>query len=65
MSNILVKDEKYEGSYVALASFDSDTVVSSGKDVEIVVEKAEKLGISNPVIVFVPNKNMTYVYACL
>ncbi len=65
MSNILVKDEKYEGNYVALASFGSDEVVSYGKDMETVVKDAKGLGVLEPVVVFIPNKNMTNLYTCL
>lgn len=58
----LVKDAKYKGSYVALRSFKDNHVVASGMQPEDVIEQAERLGCKMPVIVFVPEKEMTHVY---
>ena len=50
--------EKYKGLWVALEE-DEVTVISSGKSLEEVAEKAEKKGFKQPIFHFVPDK-LTY-----
>jgi hypothetical protein len=52
--NILVKDRKYEGQYVAMRSL--------GNDPSQVLKQARAKGAAAPVIVFVPEPNMTLIY---
>ena len=59
---ILVKDKKYKGLYVALKSFNNNTVVASGTTPLIAQKKALAAGIKNPVILFVPKKPMVQIY---
>lgn len=61
-SQTLVSNKKYKGKYVALKSFQENTVVASGKEPVRVIERANKKGVANPVIVFVPLNHMTHVY---
>ncbi|MDO9464159.1 MAG: DUF5678 domain-containing protein [bacterium] len=58
----LVKEKKYSGQYVALKSFEDDTVISSGDHVNEVYEKAAKKGHNDPVIIYVPKKDMVQVF---
>ena len=58
----MVADKKYEGKYVALESFTNNHVVASGKDPLRVMNAAGKTGVKEPVIVFIPKENMTYIY---
>lgn len=58
MDNILVKDEKYNGRYVALKDFNDSTVISDGKDPKEAFESAVKKGVPEPVILYMPNKGM-------
>ena len=58
----LVSDSQYEGQYVALKSFQDNTVVASGAEPIDALSGAEKKGFSDPVLVFVPQSNMTHVY---
>ncbi len=58
----LVKEKKYSGQYVALKSFEDDTVISSGDHVNEVYEKAAKKGYKNPVIAHVPKKDVIQIY---
>lgn len=58
MERILIKKEKYEGKYVALEDFGKEKIISYGKDPKKVYERAVKKGYYNPVIVFIPKKNM-------
>ena len=58
----LVSNKRYRGKYVALRSFQENKVVASGKEPVKVLERANKKGVSSPVIVFVPLNHMTHVY---
>ncbi|MEM7816828.1 MAG: DUF5678 domain-containing protein [Candidatus Aenigmatarchaeota archaeon] len=62
MENILIKEDKYSGRYVAIKDFYDDTVIADGKTPQEVYEKAMKKGFNNPVILFVPHKNMVQIY---
>ena len=46
----LRNEKKYSGKYVALKSFEDDTVISSGDHINEVYKKAAKKGYKNPVI---------------
>lgn len=59
---ILVVDRKYEGKYVALKSFTDNTVLAFGDDPVEVMKHAGKGESAEPVIVFIPEHNMSYVY---
>ena len=59
---VLVKDEKYEGKYVAFPSFDDLTVVAFGEIPEEVVNQAHAVGVKEPVIVFIPKTGVSYIY---
>jgi len=61
-SQALVAEKKYAGKYVALESFTNNRVVASGKDPLRVLNAAGKTGVKEPVIVFIPKENMTYIY---
>jgi hypothetical protein len=61
-TQVLVRDEKYRGQYVALKSFDDNTVVGSGKTPLSALKKARASGVQDPVIVFVPPKGMARVF---
>ncbi len=61
-AQVLVAGKKYEGKYVAFESFTSTKVVSSGKDPVRVINAAEKKGIVEPVVVFVPRSDIAYIY---
>ena len=60
--DILVKDKKYGGKYVAFRDFKDRKIVSYGKKVKDVYDKAVKKGFSNPVILYVPPKNTTFCF---
>jgi hypothetical protein len=59
---VLVKEKRYEGKYVAMVSFTDNRVVASGDDPAKVVKLAEKKGVSQPVVLFVPKGNITQIY---
>jgi hypothetical protein len=62
MQNILVKEEKYSGKYVALKNFIDQTVIVDGKTPREVLDRAISKGYMNPVILFVPIKDMVQIY---
>ncbi|MBI4682584.1 MAG: hypothetical protein HY757_05735 [Nitrospirae bacterium] len=62
-ANVLLNhSEKYNGKYVAKRSFQDKEVVCSGDNPKDVAEKANKKGIINPVIFYVPKKGMVHIY---
>jgi hypothetical protein len=60
--NVLLKKEEYSGEYVALKSFQDNTVVAHGTIPKEVMREAASKGYSEAVIVFVPENDMTHVY---
>lgn len=62
MEQVLIKDKKYNGRYVTIKDFSDPTVISDGKDPQEAYEKALKKGFVNPVILFVPVKDMVQIY---
>lgn len=60
---ILLKNSgKYGGQFVALRSFQNKKVVSFGADPAVVCAKAQKKGVKDPVIFYVPKKGMVHIY---
>ena len=60
--NTLLKSNRYVGKYVAIKSFSDKTVVGTGKSPKTAIEKAVKKGVQNPIIFFVPKKDMLHIY---
>ncbi len=55
----LVSDKQYEGKYVAM---EGKKVIASGANVGRVIESARGQGFNVPSIVFVPKKDISYIY---
>jgi hypothetical protein len=62
MEQILIKENKYNGRYIAIKDFGDSTVIADSKDPKEAYDKAIKQGYSNPVIVFIPAKDMVQIY---
>ncbi len=62
MEQTLLKDTKYNGRYVALRDFNDPTVLADGGDPQEVYAQAVKNGCAEPVILFVPSKDMVQIY---
>ena len=62
MKNVLVNESKYTGRYVAVKDFQDDTVISDAETPQEAYEKALERGFGDPVILFVPYKNMVQIY---
>ena len=58
------KIKEIVGNYVAIKDFDDPVIVSYGKDPKKVYDDAIKRGYQEPVVVFVPTKDMVQIY-CL
>jgi Family of unknown function (DUF5678) len=58
----LLNTDKYNGKYVALKSHEDSTVISSSDSPTQVLETARKLGVENPVIVYVPSAESVHIY---
>ena len=60
--NVLIKEEKYIGKYVALKDFNDNRVCGSGNTPDEAYKQAEKNGCLDPVIIFASSKDLTQVY---
>lgn len=60
-SHVLVRQDEYRGKYVAFGS-GSKKVIASGSDPGVVIRTARSEGVEVPAIVFVPEKDVAYVY---
>ena len=62
MEIVLVNTNEYDGRYVAMKSFDDRTVVGVGDDPEAAIKDALRKGYEDPVIIYVPEKDMVHIY---
>jgi len=62
MEQVLIKDRKYNGRYVAIKDFNDNTVISDGPDPQQAYQKAVEKGFNYPVILFIPLKDMVQIY---
>jgi hypothetical protein len=60
---VLVKEiDKYEGKYVAIKDFTDRKPVTSGDDPITVYNKAVEIGIKDPVVFYVPKRDVAHIY---
>ena len=63
MNNVLINNaELYDGKYVATRSFIDKDVVCSGDDAVQVYNEAQKAGVKDPVVFYIPEKEMIHIY---
>ncbi|MGR3318658.1 MAG: DUF5678 domain-containing protein [Candidatus Anammoxibacter sp.] len=61
--HVLVQDsELYSGQYVATKSFTDKEVVSHGSDPVQVSSEAKEKGIDEPVVFYIPPKDVVQIY---
>lgn len=65
MEHVLIKDRKYEGQYVAIKDFNKPEVIAAGKDPQKVYKRALKSGVKEPVIIYIPTKDIVQIYKVL
>ena len=62
MIQTILKNNKFNGKYIAMKNFSDHTVVADGSTPEEVYKKAVKKGFEKTVITFVPIKGMVQIY---
>ena len=62
MTRTLLKNSHFNGRYVATKNFSDCAVIADGVTFQEAYEKASKRGCKNPVIIFVPIKDMVQIY---
>jgi len=62
MEKILVSTDEFSGRYVAMKSFEDNTIVGVGDDPERALKEAEARGFNNPVLLYVPEKDLVHIY---
>lgn len=62
MEKVLVNSDEYNGLYVAMKSFDDDTIVGVGDDPEKALKEAEAKGYKDPVILYIPEEDVVHIY---
>ncbi len=58
----LFKDARYAGKYVAMRSFTDRNIVAVGEEPSEVLKEARQNGVDHPIVVFVPEHDMTFIY---
>jgi len=62
MSKVLVKSGRYNGRYVAMKNVHDRRVVGSGKSPAKALSEARRNGVADPLLIFVPEKEMVNIY---
>jgi len=62
MERILVTTDEFNGRYVAMKSVDDNTIVGVGEDPEKAFKDAESKGFKNPVLLYIPEKDLVHIY---
>lgn len=62
MEKVLVNTDEYNGLYVAMKSFDDNTIIGVGKNPQKALKDAEKKGFKDPVILYVPEEDVIHIY---
>jgi len=62
MIQTLIKNNDYNGKFVAMKDFNDTKVISDGVTPQEAYSKAVEKGYSDPVVAFVPLKDMVQIY---
>lgn len=62
MIQTLIRNSAFNGKYVAIRGFGDRKVIDSGATPKEAYDKAVKKGYKNPLIMFVPIKDMVQIY---
>jgi hypothetical protein len=62
MEKILVTTDEFNGRYVAMKSFEDNAIVGVGDDPEKALKEAEAKGFKNPVLLYIPEKDLVHIY---
>ena len=62
MERILVSTDEFNGRYVAMKNFDDNTIVGVGDDPEKALKDAESKGYKNPLLLYIPERDIVHIY---
>jgi len=62
MIQTLLKENSYNGKFVAFKDFNDHAVIGEGDTPQQALEKAAERGFINPVVTFIPIKGMVQIY---
>lgn len=62
MEKILINTDQFNGQYVAMRSFDDNTVVGVGDNPEKAINDAKEKGVKDPVLLYIPEKDIVHIY---
>lgn len=62
MERILVTTDEFNGRYVAMKSVEDNTIVGVGDDPERALMEAEEKGFKNPILLYIPEKDLVHIY---
>ncbi len=62
MGKVFVTTDEYNGRYVAMKSFDDNTIVGVGDNPEEALKAAEEKGFKNPILLYIPEKDLVHIY---
>jgi len=62
MEKILVTTDEFNGRYVAMKSVDDNTIVGVGDNPEKALREAEGKGFKNPILLYIPEKDLVHIY---
>ena len=62
MEKVLVNSDKYAGQYIAMVSAEDNTIVCSGILPEEALNEARKQNVQAPILFYVPEKEVVYIY---
>ena len=62
MEKVLVSTDEFNGRYVAMKDFEDNTIVGVGDDPEKALKEAEAKGFKNPVLLYIPEKDLVHIY---
>jgi hypothetical protein len=62
MQQVMIKEKKYTGQYVAVKSINDTKVIASGRSMKIALKKAVKNGVDKPLLIYIPEKNAVHIY---
>ena len=62
MEKVLVTTNEFNGRYVAMKSFDDNSIVGVGDDPEKALKDAEAKGFKTPVLLYIPEEEVVHIY---
>jgi len=62
MEKVFVNSDQYNGCYVAMKSFDDYTIIGVGDDPETAIKEALSKGYNDPVLLYIPEKEIVHIY---